>query len=106
MYARVVTMALQPNHIAILTDTMDKKVIPLLRTQRGFHEALTLVDPNGTNAISITLWDRKASADAYEHDTYPEALKFLAGTLSGVPYVKGYEVKNSSNLKIDVPAAV
>jgi hypothetical protein len=106
MYARVLTIALQPNHVAIFTEAMDKKVIPLLRKQTGFHEALTLIDQNGTDAISITLWDRKASADTYNQQTYPEALKLLAGTIVGTPHIKGYDVKNSANLKIDVPVAV
>ena len=51
---------------------------------------------NGTDALAISLWDKKESADAYNRDTYPEVLKSLVNVVEGTPAIGGYEVSNST----------
>ena len=47
----------------------EKEVVPMLRKQNGFLEEVTLVNPK--NAIGISLWDNRQSAEAYQTGTYP-----------------------------------
>jgi hypothetical protein len=100
MYARNVTMHLKPNTVGEFTTTLEKDILPLLRKRNGFADEITFVAQDGKEALAISLWDRKESADAYARDTYPEVLKGLAKVLEGTPEVGTYEVSNSTFHKI------
>ncbi|HEX5630722.1 MAG TPA: hypothetical protein VFY15_03610 [Acidimicrobiia bacterium] len=100
MYARNVTLSLKPNSASDFTKTLELEILPMLRNQSGFKDEITFVDPNGKDALAISLWDRKESADAYGRDTYPEVLKGLAKVIEGTPQVQSFEVANSTFHKI------
>ena len=100
MFARNVTLHLKTNTAPEFARTLETDVLPLLRKQNGFKDEITFVAPDGAEAIAISLWDRKESADAYGRDTYPEVLKSLAKVIEGTPEVLNYEVANSTCHKI------
>jgi len=100
MFARNVSIRLKANCVGEFTRTLENEVIPLLRKQNGFQDAISLVDSNGTEAVAISLWDHKENAEAYNRATYPEVQKALAKVLEGTPQVKTYEVSNSTFHKI------
>jgi heme-degrading monooxygenase HmoA len=100
MFARNVTLHLKANTAPEFTRTLETDVLPLLRKQNGFKDEITFVAPDGAEAIAISLWDRKESAEAYGRDTYPEVLKSLAKVIEGTPEVENYEVANSTCHKI------
>jgi len=100
MFARNVTLHLKTNTAPEFTRTLETDVLPLLRKQNGFKDEITFVAPDGAEAIAISLWDRKESAEAYGRDTYPEVLKSLAKVIEGTPEVLNYEVANSTCHKI------
>ena len=62
MYARKVSLQLKPNSVAEFTRTIEKDIIPLLRKQPGFQDEIAFVVPGGTEAVSVSLWDRKEHA--------------------------------------------
>ena len=100
MYAREVSMHLKTNAGAEFTRTIEKDILPRLRKQTGFADELTFLNPNGKDAVAISLWDRKENADAYGRDTYPQVLKSLANVVQGTPSVDAYQVSNSTFHKI------
>lgn len=100
MYARNVTLHLKANSVSEFTNTLETDVLPVLRKQNGFKDELAFVAPNGADAVSISMWDRKESADAYGRDTYPAVLKSLDKVLDGTPTVDTYEISNSTFHKI------
>lgn len=100
MYARNVSLSLKPNSTSDFTKTLELEILPLLRNQSGFQDEITFVGPNGKDAVAISLWDRKESADAYGRDTYPQVLKGLAKVIEGTPQVQSFEVANSTFHKI------
>lgn len=100
MYARNVLLNLKPNTSREFSQTLEKDILPMLRRQNGFKDEITFVEPNGKEAIAISLWDRKESADQYSRDTYPQVLKGLAKVVEGTPEVHSYEVANSTFHKI------
>ena len=105
MFARSVSMHLKAGCVAEFTRTINDEVIPLLRKHKGFLDEIAFVAPGGTEAMGISLWDRKETAEAYNHDTYPQVQKTLAKVLEGTPAVKTYEVTNSTFHKIAAHAA-
>ena len=100
MYAREVSIQLKANAGAEFTRTIEKDVLPRLRKQTGFADELTFLNPNGKDAVAISLWDRKESADNYARDTYPQVLKGLTAVIEGTPVVRTFEVSNSTFHKI------
>src|SRR5947208_2775886 len=96
MFARCVTIPLKPNAVAEFNKTLEKEVLPLLRKQTGFQDELVLVSSNGTQAVGISLWDQKDSAEAYDRTAYPEVQKLLSKVIEGTPQVQTYEVSSST----------
>ena len=96
MFARIVSMRLKPNTSAEFTQTIEKRILPILRKQKGFRDEITFVAPGGTEAVAISLWDKKENADAYAKTGYPEVLKNLNKFVEGTPKVQTYEVANST----------
>jgi len=100
MYIRNVTLHLKANSANEFTRTLETDVLPVLRKQNGFKDELAFVGANGSEAVSISMWDRKESAEAYGRDTYPSVLKSLSKVVEGTPKVDTYEVTNSTFHKI------
>ena len=63
MFTRNVTMHLKPNRVKQYTDTLENKVIPLLRKQKGFKDEISFVNRTGTEATGISIWDTKEDAE-------------------------------------------
>lgn len=100
MFARSVSIRLKPNSVGQFTQIIEQDAIPLLRKQKGFQDEITLVAPNGTDVVAISLWHQKENADAYSRDAYPALLKTLGRVVEGTPQVQTYEVVNSTSHKI------
>jgi heme-degrading monooxygenase HmoA len=96
VFARIVSMRLKPNMTAEFTQTMEKKILPILRKQRGFRDEITFVAPGGMEAVGISLWDSREQADAYNTGSYAEVSEELTKLVEGTPQVKTYDVANST----------
>jgi quinol monooxygenase YgiN len=100
MYARQVSMELKPDSRKDFSRKIEAEVLPLLRKQKGFKDAITFVNPAGKDAFALSLWDSKESAEAYARASYAEVNKLLSKLLDGTPRVKTYEIANSTFHKI------
>jgi heme-degrading monooxygenase HmoA len=96
MFARSVTVRLKPNSTEDFNNTFEQDILPLLRKQKGFREAITLVASNRTEVVGISLWDKKEDAEAYSHTGYAEVQRLLARVIEGKPQVQTYEVGTST----------
>jgi len=97
MFARHVSMHLKPNTRAEFTQTIENEIVPLLKKQHGFRDEIVFVAPgSGTEAVAISLWDKKEDAEAYLRSSYPDVLKALAKVVDGTPEVRNFEVANST----------
>src|SRR2546426_2044799 len=96
MFARSVSCTLKPGRVTEFSQTLENNVIPVLLKQNGFKDEVVFVAPGETNAVCISLWDRKESADAYVRSTYPAVLKSMEKVVDGTPQVQTYEVSHST----------
>ena len=99
MFARTVTVRLKSNAVGDFKRTFENEIVPILRRQKGFQEETLLVTPEGTEAVGISVWDSKQSAETYQRESYPEVQKLLAKSIEGTPQVKTYEVPFSTVAK-------
>lgn len=100
MFARNVTLHLKADKASEFTRTFETDVLPMLRKQPGFKDEITFLASNRDEAVAISLWDRKESAEAYSRETYPIVLQKLERVVEGTPQVQSYEVANSTFHKI------
>ena len=96
MFARNVTFRLKSNMLSDYARTLENEILPLLRKQKGFKEEITLSNPGSSDAISISLWENKANADAYNTNLYPEVLRTFAKMIDGTPKVDTFEAVTST----------
>ena len=96
MFARNVTFHLKSNMLSDYTRTLENEILPILRKQKGFKEEITLSNPGSTDAISISLWENKANADAYNTSLYPEVLRTFAKLIDGTPKVQTFDAVTST----------
>ncbi|HXQ29262.1 MAG TPA: hypothetical protein VN848_08335, partial [Gemmatimonadales bacterium] len=61
-----------------------------------FKDEISFVAADRSEAVAISLWDRKEDADNYDRAIYPQVLTNLAKVVDGTPKVVTYEVSNST----------
>jgi heme-degrading monooxygenase HmoA len=96
LVARKVSARLKPNSLTEFVNLMEGEILPWLRKQEGFLDLITLAVPNGSEVATISFWDDKGNAQAFNSSGYPEAVKLLEKLLDGTPYVKTFEVVSST----------
>jgi heme-degrading monooxygenase HmoA len=89
-FARNVHFKIKNGKEKEFTTLFENEVIPMLRKQSGFQNELTFVNPD--EAIGVSLWDNRKSAEAYQASTYPQILAKLNPVIVGTPTVKTYDV--------------
>ena len=96
MFTRNVSFRLKSNMLSDYTRTFEKKILPLLRKQKGFKDEIIFSNPGSLDAIAISLWESKANAEAYNTNTYPEVLRTFARIIDGTPKVQTFEAVTST----------
>ena len=71
--------------------TLENEVLPLLRKQKGFKGEITLSNPGSLERISMSLWDNKSNAEAYNLNVYQQVLKILSKVIDGTPKIRTFE---------------
>ena len=105
MFARNVTLHLKADKANEFTRTLESDVLPLMRRQPGFKDEITFLASDRDEAVAISLWDKKESAEAYSRETYPAVLEKLGQVVVGTPQVESYEVANSTFHKVAAKTA-
>ncbi|MCZ7625499.1 MAG: hypothetical protein C3F12_06145 [Candidatus Methylomirabilota bacterium] len=100
MFARKVCVKLRPGSSVAFSRTLQSEILPILRSQEGFCDALSFVSGERNEAIAISLWDGADSAEAYHRETYPQVLQALEGVIDGEPQIHAFAVSNSTIHKI------
>ena len=94
MFARIVSMRLRPNTMAEFTQTIEKRILPILRKQKGFRDEITFIAPGGIEAVGISLWDSREQADAYNSGSYAEVVRELDKLLEETPQGRGLVLRS------------
>ncbi len=95
MFAGAVSIKVKPDCEAELTRIFEQEVIPRFRQERDFLRLLAFIRPDGTEALSLSLWDKEKSAGA-NCPANLSALTVLAGVVRETPSVQVYKVSSST----------
>ena len=93
MYARVVTVQVQPDKLDETINLYEDSVLSAARQQKGFQNGMLLVDRNTGKGVSITLWETEADLAASESSGYFQAqIAKFASLFAGPPTRELYQV--------------
>jgi len=96
MFVRKVSVRLKPESLTEFAHLMDQEILPWLRKQEGFLDLIILAGTDSMEVATLSFWEHKGNADAYNASGYPKALRVLEELLDGKPYVKTFEVVSST----------
>ena len=97
MFARVITMQLKSDKLDEAVSYYKEKLIPTVKSQKGFSSNYLLVDRETGKAISVAFWDSKESIiDDEESGRQEERVENFRAFLVG-PFTREiYEVGGQS----------
>jgi quinol monooxygenase YgiN len=97
MYARIVTVQVQPEKREEAISIFQNSIIPAAKQQKGFISLMLLTDRSTGKGISIGVWETEADLKANEASGYlQEQFAKLAGVAVAPPVRDEYEVSAQS----------
>jgi len=93
-------MSVKAGAVEAFTELIESEIVPLVRPLRGFQDALTLIHPDGREAIGISVWSRRRDADRYGRCTEKEVRSRLALLLDDFGTARTFRLSNSTFHKI------
>lgn len=102
MFAHYVALKLKYNSVPELSRLLENRIAPMLRERSGFLEEFNLISSQRSEALVISFWETRESAEAYDRIRYVEFLRALLGVIEGIPRVEIFQV---TGLTLDKAAA-
>ena len=87
MFTRKLSIRVKPEMLAEFTSLFERKLVPLLRRQKGFKDELLLAAPGSRDVLALSFWETSADAEAYFSSAYKDALAVLEPVIAGTPRV-------------------
>jgi quinol monooxygenase YgiN len=97
MFTRVVEGRCKPGKRNDFCNTINEKVLPILRSQPGFKDELILVshtDPN--RVLMLSFWNRREDAERYHNEHFSKIAEMVRHLGEGDPVVATYDVNTST----------
>ena len=92
MHARMVYLITLPDKRSDLQKMMEKKLAPLLGSQEGLLEYLTLIsDQEPRRAVLISIWSSQEYAEAFDQQTFPTIFQKLKPLLQTDPRIMTFD---------------
>ena len=93
MYARVVTVSIQPDRLDEVIQVFRDSISPVAKQQKGYKGGYFLTDRKTGKAISVALWETEADMAAGETSDYlREQIAKVASAFTAAPVTEHYEV--------------
>jgi heme-degrading monooxygenase HmoA len=106
MFTRIVELSTKPGKSRELSDTINEKVLPILKKQKGFVDETVLVaDTEANRVLALSFWNTKEDAEQYHREQYRKVRETLQHLLEFEPVIRTYEVHTSTAHRIAVGKA-
>ena len=96
MFARNMTLKLQPNRLMRFIETYNATALPILKKQKGFRGEVAIVLPLGQGVVATSYWHSREDADEYENSGYKKVVEMLAEMIEDRPAIVDSEVISST----------
>ena len=101
MFTRVVELTSKAGKARELCNTIDDKVLPILKRQAGFVDVTVIVsdtDPN--HVLALSFWNAREDAQRYEREQFDAVQKTVQHLLETAPEVSTFNVHTSTAHKV------
>jgi heme-degrading monooxygenase HmoA len=101
MFTRVVEVTTKNGKARELCSTIREKVLPILQSQNGFVDEITLVSTNNPNrVVALSIWKSKEDAERYHNQQFQSITNLLRNHLEHDPKVETFDLEGSTVHKI------
>lgn len=101
MFTRAVEIQTKKGKARELSQTVNDKVLPLLRKQPGFVDEVILISTHDPDTmLALSFWNSRDDAERYHREQYPTVLETIEKLVDGEPEVRTFEVDYSTAHKI------
>jgi heme-degrading monooxygenase HmoA len=101
MFTRVVEITSKSGKARELCNTIDDKVLPILKKQAGFVDETVLVSDTEPNRIlALSFWNTREDAQRYEREQFDTVQKTVQHLLETAPVVQTFDVHTSTAHKV------
>ena len=101
MFTRIVELTTKPGKNKQLSDTINDKVLPVLKKQKGFVDETVLIsDKDDNRVLGLSFWNSKEDAEQYHREQYPNVRETLEHLLEVEPVIRTFDVHSSTSLRI------
>lgn len=106
MYTRVVELTTKSGKARELCNTVDEKVMPILKKQTGFVDEMVLVSNTEPNRVlGISVWNSQEDAERYHREQFPKISEILSHLIESDPVVRTFEVHASTAHRVTASKA-
>ncbi len=106
MYTRVVELTSKSGKARELCNTIDDKVLPILKRQTGFVDETVIVSDTEPNRIlALSYWHSREDAQRYEREQFDTVQKTVQNLLETAPVVRTFDVHSSTAHKVTAEKA-
>jgi len=101
MFTRIVELTTKPGKNEQLSATINDKVLPILKRQKGFVDEMVFVsDKEEDRVLALSFWNTKQDAEQYHRTDFPKVQEAIRPLLDAEPAIRTYEVHTSTTHKI------
>ena len=101
MFTRVVELTSKSGKGKELSNTINEKVVPILKKQTGFVDETVLVsDTESTRILGLSFWNSKEDAERYRQEQYPKIHEMMKHLLETEPNIRTFDVHTSTTHRI------
>ena len=101
MYTSVVELTTKPGKAREVSETINDKVLPILKKQAGFvDEAVLVSDTESTRILGLSFWNKREDAERYHQEQYPKINEILKPLLETEPVIRTFDVHTSTTHRI------
>jgi heme-degrading monooxygenase HmoA len=106
MFTRTVELTTKSGKGRDLANTINDKVLPILKKQTGFvDETLLVSDVEPDRILALSFWNSKEDAERYHRERYPAIHEMVRHLLETEPVVRTFNVDSSITHKIEAGKA-
>ncbi|MCU1297355.1 MAG: hypothetical protein JWO91_1633 [Acidobacteriaceae bacterium] len=101
MYTRVVELTSKSGKARELCNTIDDKVLPILKRQAGFvDETVMASDTESNQVLALSFWNTQEDAQRYEQEQFDTVQKTIQHLLETAPVVRTFDVHTSTARRV------
>jgi len=101
MFTRVVELTSKSGKARELCNTIDDKVLPILKRQTGFVDEIVIVsDAEPDHVLALSFWNTREDAQRYEREQFDAVLKTIQHLMEAAPVVRTFNVHTSTAHKL------